>query len=111
MVNGMNISINSKVQNPVIGRYEVEFAVFYDGPIPSRKEVREALATALSEPAERLVVVSIKSSSGSHSSLGIAHVYPTKEAALKWEKKHLLIRDGLVEKQEKKESKKAEAKK
>ncbi len=108
----MNISIESKTTNALLNRTDVHFKIEFEGGIPSRKQVREALSAALSIPAERIVVVRLDSSFGLHTLTGISHLYPTAEAALKNEKKHLLIRDGLAVKAEKKkEEKKAPAKK
>ncbi len=102
----MNISIDSKNTNALLNRTDVKFSIAFEGGIPSRKQVREALAAALSVPAERIVVVRLDSSFGVHTLSGIAHLYPTPEAALKGEKKHLLIRDGLATKVEKKKEEK-----
>ncbi len=108
----MNISIDSKTNNALLGRTDVRFSLTFEGAMPSRKQVREALSMALSIPAERLSVVRMDGSFGMHTASGLAHAYPTPEAALKGEKKHLLIRDALLAKEEKKkEEKKAPAKK
>lgn len=104
----MNISIDSKNTNALLSRTDVKFSIDFEGGVPSRKTVREALAAALSIPIERIVVVRLDGSFGSHALAGSAHVHPTAEAALKSEKKHLLIRDALLAKEEKKkEAKKA----
>lgn len=105
----MNISIDSKNTNALLNRTDVKFSIAFEGGIPSRKQVREALAAALSVPAERIVVVRLDSSFGVHTLAGGAHLYPTPEAALKSEKKHLLIRDGLATKAEKKKEEKKAA--
>ncbi|VVB57704.1 30S ribosomal protein S24e [uncultured archaeon] len=108
----MNISIESKTNNALLGRTDVSFALTFEGAVPSRKQVREALSMALSVPADRLAVVRLDSSFGTHAAKGLCHLYPTPEAALKGEKAHILVRDGLKTKEEKKkEEKKAPAKK
>jgi len=108
----MNISIDSRTGNAMMGRTDVAFSLSFDKAIPSRKEVREGISMAISTPAERIVVVRMDNSFGTHRVSGVAHVYPTPDAALKTEKKHLLVRDALIAKEEKKkEEKKAPAKK
>lgn len=108
----MNISIDSRTGNALMGRTDVAFSLTFDNAIPSRKEVREGLSMALSTPAERIVVVRMNNSFGTHRVAGIAHIYPTPDAALKIEKNHLLVRDGLKAKEAKKaKEKKAPAKK
>jgi small subunit ribosomal protein S24e len=108
----MNISIDSRTGNALMGRTDVAFSLTFDNATPSRKEVREGLSMALSTPTERITVVRLDNSFGTHRAGGVAHIYPTPEAALKGEKKHLLIRDGLKAKEAKKaKEKKAPAKK
>lgn len=105
----MNVSIDSKTTNALLGRTDVKFSIDFEGGVPSRKTVREALAAALSIPAERIVVVRLDSSFGVHTLSGSAHIHSSAEAALKSEKKHLLIRDGLKTKEEKKKEEKKAA--
>ena len=108
----MNISIDSRTGNALQGRTDVSFSLTFDNAIPSRKEVREGLSMALSAPSERIVVVRLDNAFGTHQATGVAHIYPTPDAALKIEKKHLLVRDGLKQKEAKKaKEKKAPAKK
>ena len=48
----MNLEIQSKQTNALMGRTDVAFSASYDAGIPSRKDVRAALSAALSIPAE-----------------------------------------------------------
>ncbi|MDE1798512.1 MAG: hypothetical protein KGH63_03840 [Candidatus Micrarchaeota archaeon] len=97
----MNVSIQSKEENKLLGRQDVHFNVEFDAGVPSREQVRSALATALSVADKQIVVLRMDGAFGVHTAAGIAHVYPTPEAALK-DKKHLLIRDKLATKEAKK---------
>lgn len=97
----MNIEIVSKQPNALFGRSDVDFGVSYDAAVPSRKEVRSALSAALSIGEDRIVLVRLSTSSGVRSAKGLAHVYAKAEDALK-DSKHLLIRDGLAQKDAKK---------
>jgi ribosomal protein S24E len=96
----MNLSIQSKEENHLLGRQDVTFNVEFESSIPSRAEVRAALATAMSVPGTHVVMVRLDGRFGVHTATGVAHVYTTPAAALK-DKKHLLIRDKLAVKEAK----------
>jgi len=105
----MELAIKEKNENPLLGRTEFACKVAFDAAPPSRKQLREAICAATGIPPELLVIVSIKGAFGSKEANVIAHGYKSKEA-LAVERKYLLIRDGLAEK-EKKPAKAAPAKK
>ena len=107
----MEISIRDKKENKLLGRTELTANVSFDKSTPSRKEIREALCASLGVPAEQLVIISVHGSFGTQKAVVSAHTYEAKDGA-KLEGRHLLIRDGLAQKEEKKEkAKKAPAKK
>lgn len=107
----MDLSVDTRSKNELFGREDVSFTVKFDGAIPSRKQVREALSTAIGMPAPQVVLVRLRGGFGVRTAKGLAHAYLTPES-VKNEKRHLLVRDGLAEKAEKKaKAKKAPAKK
>ena len=112
----MDFSITEKKDNNAMGRQEISFSMGFDSAVPSRSQARQALSSAISIPAERIVIVKIEGKYGLHEASGIAHVYANAEDAKK-EKEYLLKRDGLVSEKkegeapaEKKEEKPAEKK-
>jgi ribosomal protein S24E len=108
----MDLSVDNRSKNELMGRDDVAFTVKFESAIPSRKQVREALATAIGVPAGQVVLVRLRGGFGVRTAKGLAHAYNSSEALNKNEKKHLLIRDGLAAKVEKKaEPKKAPPKK
>ena len=107
----MDIEIKGKKENKLIGRQELSCTVGFEKESPSRKSVRDALCAALGVAPELLVVKSIKGKYGVKNATIIAHVYKDKASAAS-EARHLLVRDGLAQKKEKKKAeKKAPAKK
>lgn len=106
----MNLEIQNKQTNTLLARTDVTFKASFDAGVPARKEVKSALSTALSIEPERIVIVRLSTTSGMRTVQGLAHVYDKPEAALK-DAKHLLLRDGLVQKEDKKAAAKASAKK
>lgn len=104
----MEIEIVAKEENELLDRVEVRFkAVHTKEGTPKREDVRQKLASMLKAPAERVVVDSMDSEFGRSETVGYAKVYKTKEAALKYEREYVLVRNKLKEK--KKVEKKAAA--
>ena len=106
----MNLSVIRKEENPLLKRVEVDFEVGFDGAIPSRDQVRQAIAAALSASADLIMIVKLENTSGIHKAVGFARIYENTDA-LKQDQKHLLLRDKLIEKEDKKDEKQQETKK
>ncbi len=95
----MEIEIVSKEENELLDRIEVTFkAVHAKEGTPQRDAVREKLSALLKAPKERVIVDSMNSEFGRMETLGYAKVYKTKEAAMKYEREHVLVRNKLKEK-------------
>ncbi len=95
----MEIEIVDKVENEVLDRTEVTFkAVHPKEGTPQREAVREKLSALLKAPKERVIVDSMNSEFGKMETMGYAKVYKTKEAAMKFEREHVLVRNKLKEK-------------
>jgi len=105
----MQVNITDKKENRSLSRQELTCEISFDKAKPSRKDLREAIATATGIAPELLVIVSSKGGFGQRSGTVLVHAYAGKEA-LGVEKRHLLVRDGMMEKK-KKADKKAAAKK
>jgi small subunit ribosomal protein S24e len=106
----MEVEIVAKRENPFLKRTEVRFKVSHPNEsTPGRAALREQLALALHATRDIVVVDFSRSEFGRSASHGYAKVYKSKEDALKVERKHILVRNGLRE-AEKKEEKKKEPK-
>ena len=108
----MEIEIDSKRNNPLLNRTEVHFTVNHKGEgTPNREIIRSELAEKLNVKKENVIVNSIDSGFGIQTSTGYAKVYKSTETAKNWERKHILIRNKLIQKEgTKKEEKPAEPK-
>jgi len=107
----MELEIQNKKENPLLDRTEVHFILHHPNhPSPKREAVREALSKELSVQKDRIVVDHLKSSFGIHDTKGYAKIYSKKEVAKEIEREHLLKRNNLLDKKEKKEEPKEEAK-
>ena len=106
----MDLIVKDKNENKALGRTEITCEVSFEAAMPSRKQLREAICAATGAAPELLVIVSAKGHFGTSKAIVRAHAY--KDAnAMKVERKYLLVRDGLAEKEKKQTAAKAPAKK
>ncbi len=103
----MDAKIKGTKQNDVLGRKEVTVTISFDKGTPNRKEIKELVAGKLGANPDGMVLREVTSKFGTRSVDALLHGYPSKEAALKTEPRHILVRDGMAEKKPKKEKKKA----
>ena len=95
----MEIEIVEKRENELLKRVEVTFkASHVDEGTPQRDAVREKLSALLKAPKERVIVDAMTSEFGRMATVGYAKVYETKDAAMKYEREHILVRNKLKEK-------------
>ncbi len=94
----VEIEIVSKEENQLLDRTEVTFkATHAKEGTPQREAVREKLASLLKATKERVIVDAMDSEFGRMETVGYAKVYKTKEAAMKYEREHVLVRNKLKE--------------
>jgi ribosomal protein S24E len=101
----MELLVKSRQENKALSRTEMVCEASFDKAVPSRKELREAICAAAGTDPALLVVVSVEAGFGSKRAVVAAHAYKSKEA-LAVERKHLLVRDGLAQKEGKKKGEK-----
>ena len=100
----MELEILSRRDNPLLKRTEVRFRVAHPKEAsPKRAALREQLAKTLNVTRDIVIVDFSRSEFGRSSSHGYAKVYKSKEDALHAERKHILIRNGLLEAEKKAE--------
>jgi len=108
----VEIEIVTKEENQLLDRTEITFkAVHPKEGTPQREAVRDKLSALLKAPKERVIVDGMNSEFGKMETVGYAKVYKSKEAAMKFEREHVLVRNKLKErvKVEKKAATKAPA--
>jgi small subunit ribosomal protein S24e len=106
----MEVEIVSKKENILLDRTEVRFkAVHPKEGTPQREAVRDKLVGLLKASKERVIVDSMDSEFGKTETVGYAKVYKTKEAAMKYEREEILVRNKLKEKVKVEKKKKAAA--
>ncbi len=109
----MEIEIQSKVDNVLLGRTEVRFIIIHESEgTPKRELVRSELAEKLNAKKETIMVDAMHSSFGSRKTVGYAKVYKSIEDAKAGEADPILKRNGLgTKKKAKKEASKEGAEK
>ena len=80
--------------NPLIGRREITFEI-RETSTPGRVEVRQELAAMLKVDLERVWVRWMETKTGTHRTVGLAHVYDDAERALEVEPGHIIMRNQL----------------
>jgi len=106
----MEVEIVSKKDNILLDRTEIKFKILHPKEgTPKREDVREKLSSAVKAPKERVIVDAMDSEFGRTVTVGYAKVYKTNEAAVKYEREEILVRNKLKEKKVKVEKKAAAA--
>jgi len=100
----MQLEVLARRENPLLKRTEVRFKAIHKAePTPTRDALRAFLAKELNATKDIVVIDFQASTFGRSETHGYAKVYKTKEEALAVERKHILIRNKLMEPEAKKE--------
>ena len=111
-MNIMEIDIDSKRNNPLLNRTEVQFTIHHNGEgTPNREIIRGELAEKLNVKKENIIVNSINSSFGVQESTGYAKIYSSQAKAKDWDRKYILRRKKIGVEEKKKDEKVADSKK
>ena len=99
----MEIEIQSKNENLLLGRIEVRFLINHEGEgTPKRELIRSELAEKLNAKKETVMVNYMRSSFGTRKTIGYAKIYKSIEDAKAAEADPILKRNGLGTKKKKK---------
>ena len=101
----MQLEVIQRKENPLLKRVEVRFKATHKAePTPTRDALRAFLAKELKATKDIVVVDYQASTFGRYETVGEAKVYKSKEEALAVERKHILVRNKLIEPEVKKEA-------
>src|SRR5712691_8507565 len=94
----MQLEVLQRKENPLLKRVEVMFKATHKAEAtPTRDALRAFLAKELKATKDIVVIDSQASTFGRYETVGAAKVYKTKEEALAVERKHILVRNKLIE--------------
>jgi ribosomal protein S24E len=88
--------------NPLIGRKEIEFEI-KEQATPSRAEVRRDIAVIMKTDLDKVWVRQIETKTGTHTTVGLVHVYDDSAKALQVEPEHIIKRNQAPAPAEKEE--------
>ena len=98
----MEIKIVEERANPLLKRHELRFEVAHaTAATPTRDTVRTELAKAVHAQKDRVVIERMRPRFGTAVTQGEANVYDTADAAKSISREHILVRNGLKEKEAK----------
>ncbi len=101
----MQLDVIHRKENPLLKRVEVKFKATHKAePTPTRDALRAFLAKELKATKDIVVIDYQASTFGRYETVGEAKIYKTKEEALAVERKHILVRNKLIEPEVKKEA-------
>ena len=102
----MELEVTTKRENTLLQRTEVRFTAKHPGEkSPSREALRHEIAKAVSGNKDATIVDWARSQFGLPETRGYAKIYANKEAAMRLERKHILVRNGLAVAEKKEEKK------
>ena len=87
-----DIEIVERKKNPLLFREEIILKFRFQGPTPSRKEVREAVVNFLGVNEDRVVIRKISQDYGMTEVSVLVMLYDTPEKAREIEPKHIIAR-------------------
>ncbi len=94
----MQLEVLQRKENPLLKRVEIAFKAIHKAePTPTRDALRAFLAKELKATKDIVVIDSQASTFGRYETLGYAKVYKSKDEALAVERKHILVRNRLIE--------------
>jgi ribosomal protein S24E len=88
----LKLDLTSVKKNPLFNRQEVEFKVEQEAT-PSRSNIRIGVAVAMKADLNQVYVREITTKTGTHTTIGSAHVYADPAQALKIEPKYIIERN------------------
>jgi small subunit ribosomal protein S24e len=98
----MEIKIIEERTNPLLKRHEFRFEVAHaTAATPNRDSVRTELAKAVNAPKDRVIIERMIPRFGTAVTRGEANVYDSADAAKAISRDHILVRNGLKEKEAK----------
>lgn len=108
----METEVLSRRENPLFERIEIEFHTRHASePTPTRDALREEIAKIAKAKKDLVIIDRMDSDFGRPETSGYAKVYKSMDRILSVERKHILVRNGLLKPEKEPAKKKPEPKK
>jgi small subunit ribosomal protein S24e len=105
----MDVEILKERDTPLLSRTRYTFGLSFKGATPTRKQIRDAIATKVKSDPSLTVVKHVYTRYGVEKAKVIAHTYSKKEDMIRFEDKGLLEKHTEKKKEPKEEKKEAPA--
>jgi ribosomal protein S24E len=99
----MDLNMQKEREMPLMSRKRYTFSVGFKGSTPSRKDIRNAIATKVKADPELTIVKHIYTRFGAENARVIANVYADKKDMQSYEDKKLIEKHSEKKAEEKKE--------
>lgn len=93
----MEIKVIKDLDNKLLNRSELDFTVEYEGPTPSRADVRKKLAALLNKDLELVLIQRMEAEYGVQLVKGYAKIYESEERMKQIENEHIILRNKIPE--------------
>ncbi len=90
----MEVIINSEKNNKLLNRRELDFTVKYEGPTPSRNDVRNKLAAKLNVKLDLVIIQKMESRFGIQEATGYAKIYEDEARMKEIEAEHIMKKNA-----------------
>lgn len=90
------VEIKKNWYNKLLNRTELELVISYERSTPTREEVTKLISERFNASPDRIVIEHVASVFGSLKARVHAHIYDDVEHAMRFERKHILRRSGLI---------------
>ena len=93
------VRLRKMLKNPLLDRLQFQLQILHDGTAaPTRKQVQQIVSEKQRVNLDQVVIMSLKTLFGGNKSEAVGFIYNSKDSMMKFEPKHRLIKQGLVEK-------------
>lgn len=93
----MSVNITSKTDNKALERKEIQAEITFDGPTPTRAELRQAISVKMGADPDLLVLREVNGTYGRKAVTVLAHAYSSKETLMSTEPEYIRKRDKVGE--------------
>ena len=93
----MDINITEDKNNLLLNRREIKINVTFEGPTPSRKDLKLKMAAMLNSSPKLVIIQSLDNLFGKEEALGYVKIYDSEDRMNEIEKEYVLKRNELPE--------------
>ena len=91
----MDINVTEDKNNALLNRREINFTVKFEGPTPSRNDVKGKLVAMLNAPLDLTIIHKLDGEYGMQELAGYAKIYEDAARMKQVEGKHMIIRNEV----------------